>query len=147
MSADIKFYNLNSSNDDKVNDNFDNMSDAIDSVIKKDILKLNERLKEIVSNVTKLLVIEGITLQLINIEIDNIDNIINEIEDAINNLIIEKGNIKLGFFSSNKKMKRQRASSIDSTIEKVTKEVNNIIALKDEYNKLKQRNSDIKNKY
>lgn len=148
MANDIKFYSLNKDEDKSINiDNSLEFSKAVNSVIEKDILSLDKKLKEIVKSINKILITNSVIIDYkLNDKIENIDNTINDVEDLISNLIVKKGSIKIGIFSSKKKQKKLEINSIENSLEKIHKKQNNIIVLKNEYVKLVQRINDIKNK-
>ena len=75
--------------------------------------------------------------------IKDIDKIIEEIEVLSSELIIERNSIKTGFFSSRKKAKKERQSDLDNSVEYLSKMQNKIIAIKNEYDKLKERNKTL----
>ena len=76
-------------------------------------------------------------------DIKNIDNIINDVEGLISKLIIDKNSIKIGIFSSNKKAKKQEAKNLEKSINYLSKSLNDIISIKNEYNKLIDRTKSI----
>ena len=108
----------------KVSNNFNK---ALRTVINKDIKFLSNKLTNIIKDITKHLMVNNAMLEVkINDKLENIDESINDIEALISNLIVKRENIKIGFFSSHKKEKK-----------------NDIISIKDEYIKLDQRNKGL----
>lgn len=117
---------------------------ALASVIKKDINKIEIRLKSIIANITKLLAKNSVFFdEQLEADVNNFENIINIIESKISEMIIKKGNIKVGIFSSRKKEKRKNIENLEEDIKNISKLQNDIISLKDEYIKLRNRLNNI----
>lgn len=158
-SVKIKFYSLDGKTVDvfsvKKNDIMDfdkdiktnkNFNDALKKVLKKDMKLLSNKVINIVNEITKKLAINGTILNdKLEKDINKIDLIISDLENLISNLIIEKNSIKIRFFSSNKKEKKEKIKKLENSIEHVSKSLNDIISIKDEYNKLCKRNKDLEN--
>lgn len=158
-SVKIKFYSLDGKTVDvfsvKKNDimEFDkdiktnkNFNDALKKVLKKDMDLLSNKISNIISEIIKKLAINGTILNdKLEKDINKIDLIVNDLENLISNLIIEKNSIKIRFFSSNKKEKKEKIKKLENSIENVSKSLNDIISIKDEYNKLCKRNNDLEN--
>ena len=156
-SVKIKFYSLDGKTVDvfnvKKNDIIDfdkdiktnkNFNDALKKVLKKDMKLLANKVINIVNEITKKLAINGTILNdKLESDISKIDLIISDLENIISNLIIEKNNIKIRFFSSNKKEKKEKIKKLENSIEYISKSLNDIISIKDEYNKLDKRNKDL----
>lgn len=156
-SVKIKFYSLDGKTVDvfnvKKNDIIDfdkdiktnkNFNDALKKVLKKDMKLLANKVINIVNEITKKLAINGTILNdKLESDISKIDLIISDLENIINNLIIEKNSIKIRFFSSNKKEKKEKIKKLENSIEYISKSLNDIISIKDEYNKLDKRNKDL----
>ena len=70
--------------------------------------------------------------------------IINSVEIIISNVIIEKDKIKVGIFSTNKKIKREKIASLSILKDSLVKSQTELIAIKDEYNKLIKRKKKVK---
>ena len=156
-SVKIKFYSLDGKTVDvfnvKKNDIIDfdkdiktnkNFNDALKKVLKKDMKLLANKVINIVNEITKKLAINGTILNdKLESDISKIDLIISDLENIISNLIIEKNSIKIRFFSSNKKEKKEKIKKLENSIEFISKSLNDIISIKDEYNKLDKRNKDL----
>lgn len=156
-SVKIKFYSLDGKTVDvfnvKKNDIIDfdkdiktnkNFNDALKKVLKKDMKLLANKVINIVNEITKKLAINGTILNdKLESDISKIDLIISDLENIISNLIIEKNSIKIRFFSSNKKEKKENIKKLENSIEYISKSLNDIISIKDEYNKLDKRNKDL----
>jgi len=76
-------------------------------------------------------------------DVESIDTIINDVETLISDLIIKKDSIKVGLFSSNKKDKKDKIKKLENSINYLSKVQNDIISIKNEYNKLVQRNLNL----
>lgn len=120
----------------KVSSNFDK---ALSKVIDKDINSLNNKVKEMTKQIEKYLVIRGIVVKFSESSIDKIDSIINYIESKISELIIEKGNNKIGVFTAKKNEKRQKNIKLDESIDYLSKCMTDLISMKNEYNKLSKK--------
>lgn len=156
-SVKIKFYSLDGKTVDvfnvKKNDIIDfdkdiktnkNFNDALKKVLEKDMKLLANKVINIVNEITKKLAINGTILNdKLESDISKIDLIISDLENIISNLIIEKNSIKIRFFSSNKKEKKEKIKKLENSIEYISKSLNDIISIKDEYNKLDKRNKDL----
>lgn len=117
---------------------------ALKIVINKDIKALSFKLTNIIKEISKRLVIINMESQnKLDDNIKNIDNIINGVEEIISDLIIKKNNIKVGFFSSDKKGKKNQIKMLEDGVSYLEKSLNDIISIKDEYNKLINRDKNI----
>ncbi len=153
----MKFYSLEKSKLEGINkfqNNFDDslkevksskeFNDALAFVIKKDINNLSINLKNIISDITKVFVKNGVIFSSpISTELDDVDLIINDIEEKMSDLIIKRNNIKIGLFSSKKREKRKNIENLEETLNYISKAQNDIIGIKNEYNKLKGRIGNI----
>lgn len=117
---------------------------ALKNVIDKDIEFLSNKIKKIIKEINKLLIANNLSEDEINADIKRIDDIVNEVESIISKVIIEKENIKLGLFSTNKKEKKQRYKNIEDCISILSKYQTELISIKNEYNKLNQRKDVLK---
>ena len=117
----------------KVSSNFNK---ALSKVIDKDINSLNNKIKEMIKGIEKYLAIRGVIIKFNETSLDKIDSIINFTEAKISELIIEKGNNKIGVFTSKKNEKRQRNLKLDECIDYLSKCMTDLISMKNEYNKL-----------
>lgn len=116
-------------------------NEALNSVIKKDIRSLNDKIESVISDITKRLAINGITLEpKLSGNVENIEKLINKIEEITSDLIIKKENIKIGLFTSNKKFLKSKAKKLENCIEFLSKCQTEFISMKNEYNKLTSRN-------
>ena len=117
---------------------------ALKNVIDKDIEFLSNKIKKIIKEINKLLIANNLSEDEINADIKRIDDIVNEVESIISKAIIEKENINLGLFSTNKKEKKQRYKNIEDCISILSKYQTELISIKNEYNKLNQRKDVLK---
>lgn len=153
----IKFYSLGSEKIDfsKIinNESLDSsklvvtskgFNKALKSVIAKDISFLSEKASSIVSEIIKILTINNFNDEEIKSDIEKIDDTLNEIEIITSKIIIEKESIKLGLFSTNKKEKKKKQKRLEECINTLTKYQSELISIKNEYNKLKQRSEVLK---
>ncbi len=151
-NSKIKFYSLGSEKIDlskiKNNEGLDSskpvvaskeFNKALKSVIDKDINFLSGKTSNIVKEIIKLLLINNFINEKIRDDIENIDDTINDVEAIISKIIIEKENIKLGIFTTNKKEKKKTQKKLEECINTISKYESELISIKNEYNKLKQR--------
>lgn len=119
-------------------------NEALNAVTKKDINVLNKKAKNIQSEITKRLAVAGTILkEKLDFEIKDIESLINKVDEITSNLIITKGNGRVGLFSSNKKLKKDNLKKMDECIEYLSKCQKELISMKNEYNKLMSRNTFI----
>ncbi len=160
---DIKFYNLGDESDCEVFNYgnktiINNIADSkkedeiydktvkigLKSIINKDIESLDSKVKSISKRIMKALKLNDVTsAQNLDNEIEKIDDIINNVEIIISNVIIEKDKIKVGFFSTNKKLKREKIASLSALKDYLVKAQTELITIKDEYNKLIKRKKSV----
>ena len=132
---------LDTSKQVKVSKNFNR---ALKQVIEKDINFLSNKVKNIVKDISKKLAMNGTILDVkLSSDVESIDTIINDVETLISDLIIKKDSIKVGLFSSNKKDKKDKIKKLENSINYLSKVQNDIISIKNEYNKLVQRNLNL----
>ncbi len=150
----IKFYSLGSEKLDLskfINDKNSNLpktvipskkfTEALNKVTKKDIGTLNRKMQNIISEITKRLVLCNINLsEKLEFEIKDIESLIVKVEEIMSNLIISKEKNKVGLFSSNKKLKKNNLKNIEDCISYISKCQVELISMKNEYNKLISRN-------
>lgn len=117
---------------------------ALKSVIEKDISFLSEKATNIISEIIKILTINNFNNEKLNGDIEKIDDTLNEMETVISKIIIEKENIKLGLFSTNKKEKKKKQKGLEECVNILTKYQSELISIKNEYNKLKRRSEVLK---
>lgn len=117
---------------------------ALKSVIEKDINLLSNKFSKIIKDIIKNIALNGAFIEnKIDDKIENIESSINDIESLISNLIIEKDSIKIGVFSSNKKGKKNKLKKLEESINFLLKCQSDIMAIKNEYVKLDQRNKNL----
>ena len=116
-----------------------NYNVALKNVIEKDLKKLQVKINEVINQIKAILISKGITYDIEDTNIDNIDFIIKSIDDKISFLIIESNHNKVGIFTINKKNKRMMKEEITETLDFLTKSQSDIISIKNEYNKLLER--------
>lgn len=117
---------------------------ALKNVIDKDINFLSRNVKKITKEITMLLLKCGVDNDEISSDIEKIDDIINSVETIISKVIIEKESIKMGLFSTKKKEKKQRYKKLEDCVDTLSRYQSELISMKDEYNKLIQRISVLK---
>lgn len=117
---------------------------ALKSVIDKDIEFLSNKVKKIIIEIKKVLVINNIDNEEIKDDIKVIDDIVNKVESVISTIIIQKENVKLSLFSTNKKEKKKRNKNLEDCINILSKYQTELISIKNEYNKLNQRKEVLK---
>ena len=155
---DIKFYGKEEKTmqipkiiiDDKADSHF---NEALKNVVGKDINNLNEKISKMMTEVVKRLSVAGTTVnEQFEYDAKNIDMLIDFVETHISDLIIEKGSIKISFFTSNKKEKKIKIKTLEDVINYLTKCQDELIIIKKEYEKLAKRkvenvefSSDLKN--
>lgn len=116
-------------------------NEALNSIIKKDINVLNNKIKNVIDDITKRLIVLGVSIDLKSIaNVENIDVLINKIDELMSELIIKKENIKVGLFSSNKKILKEKIKQFEDCINFLSKCQTEFISMKNEYNKLSERN-------
>ena len=144
-NLDFDYNNLDDDKNIKISKRFNK---ALKIVIHKDIRFLSNKLSKIVKDITKKLSSNGITIEKkIDDKIENIELVINDIEALISGLIIDKNNIKVGIFSSNKKEKRKKIEKLEDSINYLSRCQNDIISIRDEYIKLDERNKGLEDLY
>lgn len=117
-------------------------NEALNAVTRKDINVLNKKAKSIQSEITKRLAIAGTILkEKLDFEIKDIESLISRVDEITSNLIITKGNGRVGLFSSNKKLKKDNLKKMDECIEYLSKCQKELISMKNEYNKLMSRST------
>ena len=118
---------------------------GLKSIINKDIESLDSKVKSINKRIMKELKINDfVSMEKLDNEIEKIDDIINSVEIISSNVIIEKDKIKVGIFSTNKKIKREKIASLSILKDSLVKSQTELIAIKDEYNKLIKRKKKVK---
>lgn len=117
-------------------------NEALNAVTRKDINVLNKKAKSIQSEITKRLAVAGTILkEKLDFEIKDIESLISRVDEITSNLIITKGNGRVGLFSSNKKLKKDNLKKMDECIEYLSKCQKELISMKNEYNKLMSRST------
>lgn len=117
-------------------------NEALNAVTRKDINVLNKKAKSIQSEITKRLAVVGTILkEKLDFEIKDIESLISRVDEITSNLIITKGNGRVGLFSSNKKLKKDNLKKMDECIEYLSKCQKELISMKNEYNKLMSRST------
>lgn len=162
--ANVKYYNLGEESDYEVI-NYDNkdiiiknksklkkedeeysrtVNFGISNLLKKDMDDLSYKVNLINKKIIKNLALNEIVLEeKLDYNIENINEIITNIENIISGVIIKKNSIKINIFSTRKKEKKEKQESLSSLVEVLTKCQNDLIALKDEYNKLQERKDKV----
>lgn len=142
----IEFFPLNREaiNDGDVYERNPGFSEALKNIVDKDINLLNKKLDTINVEVAKILALTG-TLKEEKLEYDvtKIDDFISYLETKIGDIIIEKGSIKIGLFTTNKKFKRERIQTLESSIETLHKYQDDLLMIKKEYEKIVQRKDNV----
>lgn len=135
MEDKVEFYDFESAK--KKVEEFDI---AYKNLIGKDISFLESRINKIKKDIVKEVVIfDPNYSDDNNYVIKDIDSFIVKVEDLISNFIIEMGSIKIGFFTANKKDKKERQNRYARLIEFLNGSEKELIAIKNEYDKILRR--------
>ena len=127
----------------EVEDNSMEYGSALKSIIDKDMTLLNNNLNKIIEEVIRLYTMYvGST-----ISIGGIDDAIEKIDELINTITIKKNGVKVSMFSPRKKEKKEEQNVMDTHIDVLNKFKTELYSMKDEYNKLSERKSNIKDDY
>lgn len=119
-------------------------NEALNSVIKKDIAALNDKITSVLNDITKRLAFNGLTIEpKLTGDTKCIEKLINKIDELIGDLIIKKENIKIGLFTPNKKVLKEKVKQFENSIDFLSKCQTEFISMKNEYNKLVTRNTVI----
>lgn len=122
----------------------ENFNRALKSVMEKDINILKSKLTSTIKDIKKRCAkCDYFDLDQIDDNIKSIEFIITQVENIISDLIIKKDGIKVGLFSSNKKAKKDQIKKLEDTIIYISNRQNEIIGIKNEYDKLISRNENI----
>lgn len=116
---------------------------ALKNVIEKDIMFLSRKVREITKEIKKILLSNNINMDLDD-DIENIENLISKMDIIISDVVVSKGSYKVGLFSTKKKEKKQKTTELDKYLDKLTKYQTEIIAIKNEYDKLKNKREVLK---
>lgn len=121
-------------------------SDALKSVMEKDMVSLNEKIAKIVLEIIKKLTLVGVICnEKKEYKASNLDELINFVENNVSNLIIEKGSIRIHLFTRKKKEKKNRIKLLEEVINYLTKCQDELIIIKKECDKLNKRDLTIEN--
>ena len=116
---------------------------ALKSIFEKDITLLNNNLSKIICDIKKLYnIYTGTT-----ISINGIEEAVEKVNEIANIINVKKNSIKVSIFSSNKKAKKEEQITMENHIEALNKYKTELYSMKDEYNKLNERKSGIKDDY
>lgn len=157
---DIKFYNFGEESNYEVI-NYDNKKLEINNVherkkedeiysktftygmkniLDKDIIDLSNKVEIINRRIINILSVNSISTNYeFDFNIKNIDAVLNTTSKIIDDISKQKNSIKIGIFTSKKQEKRKTVENLNSIIESITKSKNDLIALKDEYEKICKR--------
>ena len=139
----LEFYSIDGKKITK-EENPSEFEKALKKVIRKDINRLSNKLSNITKEIIKESAIAGYVIEDgLDDDIKNIDSLIIKVESIVSDLIVKKGSIKIGLFTSNKKGKKDEIKLLDEKINYISRCQNDIIAIKNEYNKL-LKNKDLK---
>lgn len=120
---------------------FRQFNEALNTVIKKDINALDDKINSLINDITKRLAINGTILEVsLTGNVKTINELINKVEELLSNLIIKKENIKVGIFSTNKKQLKDKIKKLENSIDFISKCQKEFIMVKNEYNKIEERN-------
>lgn len=121
-------------------------SDALKSVMEKDLVSLNEKIDKIVLEIIKKLALVSVIYnEKKDYKASNLDELINFVETNVSDLIIEKGSIRIGLFTSKKKEKKNRIKLLEEVINYLTKCQDELVIIKKECDKLSKRDLAIEN--
>lgn len=104
---------------------------------------LSRKVREITKEIKKILLSNNINMDLDD-DIENIENLISKMDIIISDVVVSKGSYKVGLFSTKKKEKKQKTTELDKYLDKLTKYQTEIIAIKNEYDKLKNKREVLK---
>lgn len=139
----LEFYSIDGKKITK-EENPSEFDKALKKVIRKDINRLSNKLSNITKEIIKESAIAGYVIEDgLDDDIKNIDSLIIKVESVVSDLIVKKGSIKIGLFTSNKKGKKDEIKLLEEKINYISRCQNDIIAIKNEYNKL-LKNKDLK---
>ena len=121
------------------------VSEGLKSVLDKDIEDLSKKLESINKKIVTTLATNNVLYdENLSNDVALIDDNLVKVENIISKVIIEKESMKIGIFSSKKNEKREKQRSLNEAIDFLTRCQNDIIALRDEYNKLVERKEQVK---
>ncbi|MBQ9012294.1 MAG: hypothetical protein IJ094_01760 [Bacilli bacterium] len=133
--SNIKFYSL-----DNIKISKNEFNKVLDDLTKKDIKFLSNKIDRTIKQINEEFTKHNIALNLNrNYTLKSINELIKDIEDILSKIIIEKDSIKVGVFSTQKKLKKDKLKKYEKLIDFLTKNQNDIISVKDEYNKVISR--------
>ena len=133
--SNIKFYSL-----DNIKISKNEFNKVLDDLTKKDIKFLSNKIDRTIKQINEEFTKHNIALNLNrNYTLKSINELIKDIEDILSKIIIEKDSIKVGVFSTQKKLKKDKLKKYEKLIDFLTKKQNDIISVKDEYNKVISR--------
>ena len=133
--SNIKFYSL-----DNIKISKNEFNKVLDDLTKKDIKFLSNKIDRTIKQINEEFTKHNIALNLNrNYTLKSINELIKDIEDILSKIIIEKDSIKVGVFSTQKKLKKDKLKKYEKLIQFLTKKQNDIISVKDEYNKVISR--------
>lgn len=121
------------------------VTEGLKNVLDKDIEELSNKLEVINKKIITTLATNNITYDehLVN-DITLVNDNLSIVENLISKVIIEKENTKIGIFTTKKNEKREKQQSLNEAVDYLTKCQNDIIALRDEYDKLLERKKQVK---
>lgn len=143
----LRFYEfprLYNALNEKLPKDSDNYDKALKAVINNDISLVENKLKNIVYDANKLLKNNDININILSeSSIDNIDEIISEFQKTIDNLNIIKEQRRRKVFAFSRKTKKKEYTDLVECVNSFLKYKNDIISIKNEYNKLKKRDQQV----
>ncbi|MEG2621066.1 MAG: hypothetical protein RSA10_03160 [Bacilli bacterium] len=120
--------------------------EALKTVIDKDLRLLQHKVKSFNKDILKC--VAGIitpTSIVLDDNINNIDKNVDKVEEIISMLIINKGTIKPGLFGKLNKEKKLEVKVLDEKITYLTECQNNLISIKNEFNKMLEKQEKLNN--
>lgn len=142
----IKFFPFNREvfDENATYESSSHFNEALKNIVDKDINMLNKKLTTMVNDIAKVLALTGtLGSQKLEYDITQIDDFISFLEVKIGDIIIEKGSIKIGLFSSNKKFKKERILMLEDSINKLHKYQDDLLSLKKEYEKIVKHKDNV----
>ena len=137
------FYKFKGNNDEEsiiMPEEKEEYNSALNNVIEKDIIRLARRLNDMIKTLQEQMNKENIFYnKTISSDINNIEDIIEDIKNIKKILIKEKRKSKPKILSFNRKKKKQKYNNILELLSCVERYQNNIISIKEEYNKLNSK--------
>jgi len=143
----LRFYEfprLYTSGNAELSKDSDNYGRALKKVINNDLFLIENKVKKIIFDANKLLKDNGLNISILcDSSLDNIEEIIKEFQKIIDNLNIIKEQRRRKIYAFSRKAKKKEYTELVDCVNVFLKYKNDIISIKNEYNKLKNRDQKI----